>query len=191
MSASPPREQSIAAPEDDLARHRAALLLLARAQLARQRAGDLEASDLVQNTLLEAHRDRDRFRGHTDEERFAWLRRILHHNLLDAVEKGRAQRRDVGRKVVEADLTGSFAGLDELLMGDHTSPSQRLMHAELLDRLARALEQLPAQQREAVVLTHLAGWTLEQVGERLDCSQAGTAGLLFRGRQRLRELLED
>lgn len=175
---------------DDIARHRPALLLIARAQLARQRAGDLEASDLVQNTLLEAHRDRDRFHGHGEEERFAWLRRILHHNLLDAIEKGQAQRRDVGRKVLEADLDDSFAGLDELLIGAQSTPSQKLLHAELLDRLASSLEQLPSEQREAVLLKHLAGWTLQQISERLGCTVAASAGLLYRGRQRLRELLD-
>jgi RNA polymerase sigma-70 factor (ECF subfamily) len=94
--------------------YRSALLMLARAQIGRQRLVDVEASDLVQQTLLEAHRDRERFTGQTPEQLFAWLRGILHHNFLDAYQKARAAKRDSGRKVREADLTESFLGLDEL-----------------------------------------------------------------------------
>ena len=46
-----------------------------------------------------------------------------------------------------------------------------------------------AAQREAVLLKHMAGFTLAEVSERLGCTPAATAGLLYRGRQRLQELL--
>src|SRR5262245_39152476 len=119
-------------PDGGLERFRPALLLLARAQLARQRLLDIDASDMVQQTLLEAHRDRDRFRGRTEAEEFAWLRKALHHNFLDACEKGRAGRRDIERKMLEADLTDSFVGLDNLLAAPDTSPSERAIREEEL-----------------------------------------------------------
>jgi len=177
---------SNASPEQ----YRSALLMLARAQIGRQRLVDVEASDLVQQTLLEAHRDRERFTGQTPEQLFAWLRGILHHNFLDACQKARAAKRDSGRKVREADLTESFLGLDDLLVDSQTSPSGQAMQSEQVTQLAEALEQLPEQQREAVVLKHLAGLTLKEISTRLGCTPAATAGLLFRGRQRLQELLE-
>jgi RNA polymerase sigma-70 factor (ECF subfamily) len=178
-------------PDRPLEKYRSALLLLARAQLARQKLADMDASDLVQQTLLEAHRDRGRFQGHTEAELFAWLRKALHHNFLDACAKAQAGKRDAGRHALEADLTQSFVGLDELLVAPDTSPSERAMRCEELTRLAEALEHLPGQQREAVVLKHLAGLTLQEVGDRLGCSPAAAAGLLYRGRQRLQELLGD
>ena len=61
---------------------------------------------------------------------------------------------------------------------------------EILKRLAEALEQLPGPQREAVLLRHVAGLTLKEVSARLHCTPAATAGLLYRGRQRLQELLK-
>lgn len=64
------------------------------------------------------------------------------------------------------------------------------MHSEQVIQLAEALEQLAEQQREAVVLKHLSGLTLKEISERLGCTPAAAAGLLFRGRQRLQELLE-
>ncbi len=175
--------------EIDLDRFRAALLMLARAQLARHRGLGLDASDLVQHTFAEAYRDRGQLRGQTAEELFAWLRKALHHNFLDAYEKAHAGKRDAARQALEADLSGSFAGLDELLAASQTSPSERAARNEGLARLGSALEQLPEQQRDAVTLKHLAGLTLAEIGERLGCSAAAAAGLLFRGRQRLQQLL--
>lgn len=175
--------------DSGLDRFRSALLLLARAQLARHRQMRLDPSDLVQLTFAEAVRDQERLRGRTDEERFAWLRKILHHNFLDEYDRAHAGKRDLARQALEADLTGSFVGLDELLVGQQSSPSERAMRNEDLNRLALALEQLPEPQRDAVTLKHLAGLSLAQIAERLGCTTASAAGLLFRGRQRLHELL--
>jgi RNA polymerase sigma-70 factor (ECF subfamily) len=176
---------------DDLERFRPALLLLARAQVARQRHADVDASDLVQQAFLEAHRDRDQCAARTEEDRFAWLRKVLHHAFLDACARARAGKRDVARKALEADLTQSFVGLDELLAASQTSPSEGAVRNEQLTRLAAALERLPQAQREAVVLKDLAGRTLQEVAGRLGCTPAAVAGLLFRGRLRLKELMTE
>ena len=176
-------------PDNDLGRYRSALLLLARAQLARHQQLGLEASDLVQQTFAEACRDMKQLRGSTDAERFAWLRKILHRTFLDEYDRKRAGKRDLARQALEADLTGSFAGLDELLAAQQTSPSDRAVRNEDLTRLAEALEQLPPDQREAVTLKHLVGLPLAQISERMGCSSAAVAGLLYRGRIRLQELL--
>jgi RNA polymerase sigma-70 factor (ECF subfamily) len=174
---------------NDLERYRSALLLLARVQLGRHQQLGLDASDLVQDALLEAHRDREKFRGKTDAERFAWLRKILHHTFLDQIDAGGAKKRNLARQALEADLTGSFAGLDDLLAARQTSPSERAMRNEDLTRLADALEQLPADQREAVTLKHLVGLTLAQISERMGRTQEAVAGLLFRGRIELKKQL--
>jgi RNA polymerase sigma-70 factor (ECF subfamily) len=176
-------------PDNGLERYRSALLLLARAQLARHRRLGLEASDLVQQTFEEAYRDVKQFRGGTDAERFAWLRKILHHAFLDEIDRQGAGKRDLARQALEADLTGSFAGLDDLLAAQQTSPSERAMRNEDLTRLAEALEQLPADQREAVTLKHLVGLTLAQISERMGRTQEAVAGLLCRGRIKLAKQL--
>ena len=75
-----------------LERFRSYLLLLARLHLRGRCPARLDASDLVQQTLLEAHRDAARFRGAGDAERAAWLRRALARNLADA-EKACVGRR--------------------------------------------------------------------------------------------------
>ncbi|HEY7428508.1 MAG TPA: sigma-70 family RNA polymerase sigma factor, partial [Gemmataceae bacterium] len=163
-------------PDNGLERYRSALLLLAHAQLARHQQLGLEASDLVQQAFVEAYRDLKQFHGSTTAERFAWLRKILHHTFLDEYDRRRAGKRDLARQALEADLTGSFAGLDELLAAQQTSPSERAVRNEDLTRLAEALEQLPPDQREVVTLKHLVGLTLAQISERLGRSSEAVAG---------------
>jgi DNA-directed RNA polymerase specialized sigma24 family protein len=61
----------MSSPDDALERFRHYLLILARSQLGRPGHGQPEASDVVQQTLLEAHRKREQLRGSTDAERAA------------------------------------------------------------------------------------------------------------------------
>src|SRR5215470_2137333 len=63
--------------------YRRYLALLARVQIGQRLQGKVDASDLVQETFLEAHRNFSRFRGHSEAELITWLRRILAANLAD------------------------------------------------------------------------------------------------------------
>jgi RNA polymerase sigma-70 factor, ECF subfamily len=181
-------------PEADdrqpLERFRSYLLLLARRQLQGRAPARLDASDLVQQTLLEAHRQGEHFRGSTDAERAAWLRQILAHNLADADRALHRDKRDVGReRSLEAALTHSSAELAGFLAADQSSPSRHEARQEEALRVADALAELPESQREALVLQYWHGLTLAQIGERMERTPVAVAGLLKRGLQRLRELL--
>jgi RNA polymerase sigma-70 factor (ECF subfamily) len=72
------------------------------------------------------------------------------------------------------------------LAADQTSPSQAAERNEELLRLADALAALPEPQREVVVLKHLRGWTLRQIGEHLGRTVPAVASLLRRGLEDLR-----
>ena len=70
------------------------LLMLARMQLGPASRNKVEASDVVQQTLLEAHRKRDQFRGSCEAEMAGWLRQLLAFNLADAARAaGRVEAR--------------------------------------------------------------------------------------------------
>lgn len=171
---------------EDLERYRSYLLLLARLQLG----GRDGASDVVQQTMLEAYRQNDEFRGTTSGERAVWLRQALANNLADADRARHRQKRDVSRQVsLEAQLEQSSAKLGDWLAADQSSPSRRVERDEEAVRLAAALEQLPEPQREALVLQHWHGLTLAQIGEKLGKTSVAVAGLLKRGLKRLREIL--
>lgn len=166
------------------------LLLLARVQLGPARRGQPEASDLVQQTLLDAFRAQEQFRGTTDAERAAWLRRILACNLADAIRAGHRDKRDVEReRSIESAMDQSSMQLASLLIAPDSSPSVRAGRNEQLTSLADALATLNESWREAIVLHYFQGWSLDRIGLQMDRTPAAVAGLLKRGLKQLRGLL--
>jgi len=175
-----------------LERFRPYLLLLARAQLAAQLQAKLDASDVVQQTLLEAHRKRDQFRGEGPGQLLAWLRRLLACTLADALRGLGRARRDVAReRSLEAALDRSSERLGAWLAAEQSTPSQQADRNEQLARLADALATLPEAQRTALVLRHCHGWPVADISRNLGRSPMAVAGLLKRGARQLRDLLQD
>src|SRR5258708_8770510 len=88
------------APDDirQIEDHRDYLLLLVRLQLGSRLRAKMDASDVVQQAILQAHERRDQFRGRTDGEWMAWLRAILANALAAAAPPFDAQARDPGRE---------------------------------------------------------------------------------------------
>jgi len=166
------------------------LMLLARMQMGQKLCAKLDPSDVVQQTLLDAHRQLDQFRGSTSAEMAGWLRRMLACNLADAMRAFSRGKRDAGReRTLEAALDGSSARIESWLAAEQSSPSQQAQRTEDVLRLVEAVAELPEAQREAVVLHYWQGQTLAQVAEQLGRSAAAVAGLLQRGLKSLRTLL--
>src|SRR5688500_15525954 len=131
-------------PEPPWSRYRAYLDLLARAQAGGRRPAALDLSGVVQQTLLEAHRNWPQLRGRDDPAVAAWLRRVLANNLADALRRLHAGKRDAAReRSLEADIAASSARLESLLAAEQSSPSQRAERNEELLGLADALAALP------------------------------------------------
>jgi len=176
--------------EPDLERFRDYLRLLARLHMGAALKARVDPSDLVQETLLDAHKGRAQFKGTTDAELMAWLRTALAHNLADAAKARKKAKRDVAReRSLEKELGQSSARLGDWLAAPQTSPSRRVSREEEALRLAGALALLPEAQREAVELHHLKGLSLKELAARLGRSEGAAASLLNRGLKALRELL--
>ena len=107
------------------------LLLLARMQIGSKLRAKLDPSDVVQQTLLDAHRQRGQFRGSTPEEMAGWLRRMLACNMADAMRALSRGKRDVAReRSLEAALAESSASLEAWLAAEQPSPSQQAVQNE-------------------------------------------------------------
>jgi RNA polymerase sigma-70 factor (ECF subfamily) len=172
-----------------LEEYRSYLLLLARMQLDPGPRNRIDPSDIVQQTLLEAHAKADQFSG-DDSALAAWLRQALVNNLRDAWRALRQGKRDIRREKALADaVEQSSSRLEQMLAAPHSSPSQRAVRNEELLRLADALVELPEAQREAIVLHHLQGCSLTETARSLGKTDAAVAGLLHRGLRKLREIM--
>ncbi len=172
-----------------LEQYREYLRLLARLHLAPALRAKVDPSDIVQQVLVKAHQHGGQFRGRSEGEWAAWLRRILANTLHDAVRK---YRREVARERGAADgVDESSARLEAWLAADQSSPSQRAIRQEQLLRLADALARLPEDQRVVVEWHHLKDESVADIARRLGRTEASVAGLLRRGLQKLRELLQD
>jgi RNA polymerase sigma-70 factor (ECF subfamily) len=166
--------------------------LLARMHLHPRLRSKLDASDIVQQTLLRAHHSRDQYRGESAAEMAGWLRRILANTLADAARDFGAAKRDVAQEQsLQAAFQDSSARLEGLLNPAVSSPSARAMRHEEIARLGAALAQLPPDQRSAVEMHHLQSCSMAETAAHLGKTERSIAGLLRRGLQKLRELLDD
>jgi RNA polymerase sigma-70 factor (ECF subfamily) len=178
------------ADRQSLEDYREYLCLLARLHLDPGLRKVLDSSDLVQETLMKAHERRAQFRGHSEAEVAAWLRAILANTLADAVRKYTRQQ---GNQHVslEAAVERSSARLEAWLAAEDPSPREQALKNEELLRLAAALGALPDDQRSALELHHLQGYSVPAIGQVMGKSNAAVAGLLRRGLKKLRELLAE
>lgn len=175
-----------------LERYRPYLTLLARTHLKPGNRSKVSSSDIVQQTLMDAFAKQDQYRGTSDAELAAWLRQILKHNLLDIRRDQLRDKRDVRREQpLHGAIDASFSRTDEWLVAVQSSPSQKAVRQEDVLRLSAALNKLPDNQREAIVLHHLQGLKLADVAAEIGRSEAAVAGLLFRGLTKLHALLDE
>ncbi len=175
------------------ARYRHYLRVLAEAQLGRHLRGKCDPSDLVQQTLLEAHRDFPAFQGQHETELLGWLRRILAHNLFNEARRFATRGRDAGREV---SLEGFQTGLDHssqilgrCLADDGPTPSQVAAERETAVRLADTLARLPENYQRVLLLRLFEGLTAEEVAERMDTTAGAVRMLQMRALEALRELI--
>jgi RNA polymerase sigma-70 factor (ECF subfamily) len=167
------------------------LALLARVQIGQRLQGKVDASDLVQETFLDAHRYFAQFRGATEGQFVRWLRQILAAKLADLLRRYLGtQGRDVRlERRLEAALDRSSVLLDRAFVSPQPSPSQLAARREQAVLLADALGDLPADYREVLVLRHLEGLTFPEVARRMGRSLDAVEKLWVRGLARLRQVI--
>lgn len=162
----------------------------ARSEVASWLKAKVDASDLVQQTLLEAHRGMANFRGETEAEWLGWLRQILAHNAADYVRRFHGvEKRRVGREVSLQAGDDSARGDWDLSDGGET-PSRIVMQKELQLQVADALTRLPEDYQEVIILRNMQRLPFDEVADRMGRSRPATQMLWMRAIKKLQEVLE-
>jgi RNA polymerase sigma-70 factor (ECF subfamily) len=169
------------------------LKLLARVQMESRFAAKFDPADVAQQAMIQAVRDFRDFRGQTDAEFSAWLRQILAHVLAHEIRRySGTQKRDLGREVsMDQTLNETAQRLGEILPATGTSPTQAVVRHERQLQLAQALERLPEDYREVIVLRHMEGLSHEQIAARMNRNPGAVRMLWVRALARLRTEIEN
>lgn len=172
-------------------RHRPYLMLLARIQIGRRLRGKADAADVVQETFLDACRQFPSFRGDSAEVFTAWLRHLLAGQIAALVRRYcHTQARDVTlERTLQREL-GSSSDRIIRLADTGTSPSGVVAGREEQFRLAVALEQLPPDYREVILLRQIEGRPFADVAAAMGRSEDSVQKLWVRGLEALRHALD-
>jgi RNA polymerase sigma-70 factor, ECF subfamily len=158
------------------------LLRIAQHELGPDLQAKGGASDLVQETVLDAVRDFAHFQGKTEAELLQWLRRLLLNNLADFTRQYRdTAKRQIGQEV-RLDGGDSSAERGDGLAAAWPSPSGDAMAHEQAEAIRRAVERLPDDYRQVIVLRYQDERSFEEIGELPGLTANAARKLLLRGR---------
>ncbi len=189
------RKGEAGARDQLFARYQHYLHVLAQAQLGKRLRAKCAPSDLVQQTLMEAHRDFAGFQGKNEGELLAWLRRILAHNLFNEARRYGALQRDADREIsldkVRAGVEDSSLMLQHCLSAGGPSPSEVAQQHESAAHLAHALSLLPEDYQSVLLLRVFEELPAEQVAQRMGRSAGAVRMLQMRALSALRQMMDE
>jgi RNA polymerase sigma-70 factor (ECF subfamily) len=184
-------------PLDELlAKYRAPLKRAVLVRMDPLLAARLDASDVVQDAFAEASRRWQSFlnsEGHDAIEFYPWLRDIALRRLTDLYRRHvLAKRRTVRREERGPPLSdASFVRLSERLVAPNSSPSRRLDRKERMHRVRAALESLPAEDREVLVLKYLEELPTTEIASILGITDRSVRYRHRKALERIAEQLTD
>ena len=173
--------------------HREPLRRLIGLRLDPALAARLDASDIVQDVLLEAHRRLQDYLKNPAMPFRLWLRHIAKDHIIDAHRRHRqAQRRSLDREqpIVPAVLADhSSYELAGQFVDPELTPASEAMRREMQRRLDAAITELDEDDREIILLRHREQLSNQDVARELDLSEAAASMRYLRAVRRLRDLL--
>jgi RNA polymerase sigma-70 factor, ECF subfamily len=149
----------------------------------------MDASDIVQQTLMDAVRGLPEFRGRSEPEFTAWMMKLLERNVLQCVRNNTLGKRDVRLEHNWTDASGSAVMTWKALADEESSPMSRVFHGEAALYLAAALEKLPADQRTALELRYIEQQTLQAIADQMGRTLSSVVVLIRHGVDSLHAML--
>jgi RNA polymerase sigma-70 factor (ECF subfamily) len=149
----------------------------------------MDASDIVQQTLVDAVRGLPEFRGRSEPEFTAWMMKLLERNVLQCVRNNTLGKRDVRLEHNWTDASGSAVMMWQSIADEGASPTSRVFRGEAALHLAAALEKLPADQRTALELRYIEQQTLQAIADQMGRTLSSVVVLIRRGVDALHAML--
>jgi RNA polymerase sigma-70 factor, ECF subfamily len=154
-----------------------------RMRLGKAMRAKVESIDIVQDAFLASLRGLDKVSCNNEGDFFHWMCKIIENRIRDQADHMRAAKRDVAReKPMEgAGPSGDsvFGPLKELARNT-LSPASKIVRIEEIKQLEAAIDALPDNQREALLLVRYEGMTYEQAGGELELTPDATRMLVAR-----------
>jgi RNA polymerase sigma-70 factor, ECF subfamily len=165
------------------------LRMIANSLLRTTSRASVDISDVVQETNLKACGNFAEFRGNDEPELVVWLRRILANLVFNLLKKQRApgQRSES----LEALLERASAQVHRALAAPGSTPSAQASRREQAVLTANALESLPQEYKQVLVLCYLERIPHKEVGRQLGCSEGASRMLLMRASKALEQRLRE
>lgn len=174
-----------------LERHRESLRRMVQARLDRAIAQRVDASDVVQDVLLEAHSRLASFIESGSMPFHVWLRHLAKDRMIDVHRRHHADRRNVDRErhpAPSADVSSAF-DLFAQISAQELTPAAAAIRQEMEARFLSALEQLDETDREILLMRHCEQLSNSEVAELLGLSQPAAGMRYLRALRRLRTVL--
>ena len=165
------------------------LQMVAERELSDRLRGRVDASDIVQQTLLKAWQGESQFNGATHEERLAWLRTILKNTIRDHHRRlFGSHKRGSGRELAATDLfrTGD-PGLSQYAIERGPTVSGELVAVEEWNQLERSLARLSDEQRRVIEMRHFEELGFSEIAMRMNKSDPAVRMLWVRALRNLQQ----
>lgn len=175
---------------NDLFEHcRAYVGFLARSHVESWLQAKVDASDLIQQTMMDAHRGLNEFEGQSEGEWLAWLKQILRHNATDFIRRFGAAKRNAGlEREFSLGHSSMFRNVPEP-EGFEETPSAIVTQKEEELLVANALAKLTEDHQEVIVLRNLQRLPFDQIAERMGRTRPAVQMLWARAMKRLQEVV--
>lgn len=151
----------------------------------------VDASDVVQDTLIEAARVMRESKHNSDIPVHVWLRRLANQKLIQAHRVHRAACRDAARDQNANGGTNSALSIARFLVGNMTSPSNVAIRDEKKRMLTEALDRMGDLDREVLIMRHFEQLTSKESAEILGLSVDAVKKRYIRALEKLQRIMAD
>ena len=146
---------------------------------------ETETEDVAQNTFLQVYKSRARYQR---TAKFStWLFTIARNLCLNEI---RRRSRHPAESLEEAHAEHDDQPQRQYEDKKVFLPTENVLHGELARKIEEALDELPENQRTAILLCRQDEVSYEEIAKILDCSLSATKSLIHRGREALKEKLK-